>query len=415
MSADALRPLLDRLKPGLGVYIPGASGEALALRAALAADPDRAAGVRFISCLVPGMNDFDYAALTPTTAVTTFMNPPAMRASFEAGRLRVLPLPYSEIAEHLASRAEIDVAVFHLAPPGADGLCSTGIASDFAPLVWPRAKQRIALVNRAMPVPPRGPRLPIAEADLVIEIDHPVVEGGGAPDSAEVNAIAARVADLIEDRAAIQFGIGGAPAAALGKLTDRRDLVIRSGMVIEGVRALFEASALAKGGHITGMALGTADFYRFLVDSDLMEFSDTRITHGAAALASVERFTSINSALEIDLFGQANIEWRGEKIISGVGGAPDFVRAARRSPGGRSIIALAATAGAGKIPRIVPRLGSSTVSIARGDIDTVVTEYGVAELVDHSLEERAQALIGLAHPDHRAALAANWATMRARF
>ncbi|MDR3511176.1 MAG: acetyl-CoA hydrolase/transferase C-terminal domain-containing protein [Caulobacteraceae bacterium] len=417
MIRGGMSDLLDQLKPGLSVYLPGATGESLALRAALAADPERAAGVRFVSCLVPGMNDFDYAALTPSTRCTTFLMPPAMRASLEAGRVRLLPLPYSEIAEHLAARAEIDVAVFHLAPPDADGLCSVGIAADFAPLVWPRARRRIVLVNRSMPVPPRSPRLPLAEADLVVEIDGPVIKAGaGGAEAAETIAMAERVAALVPDGAAIQFGIGGAPAAVLARLTDRKGLTIRSGMAIDAVQALAEAGALARGGaHVAGVAFGSAGLYRFLAESDLVAFADSRVTHGAASLATVERFVSINSALEVDLFGQANLEWRGDRVVSGVGGAPDFVRAARRSPGGRSIIALASTAGGARISRIVPRLASPTVSISRSDVDTVVTEHGAAALADLSLDERAEALIAIAHPDHRAGLADDWARLRARF
>lgn len=417
MTSAAARAILEELKPGLTVYIPGASGEPTVLREVFASDPDRCAGVRFISCFVPGMNDFDYAALSPTTRVTTYMMPPAMHGSFEAGRIELMPLPYSEIAEHLATRAQIDVAFFHLAPPGADGMASTGIASDFAGLVWPRAKRRIALVNPLMPVPPRSLRLPIGEADAVIEIESRVVTGGGAPDTAEAGIIADKAAALVRDGAAIQYGIGGAPAAVLSRLTDRKNLTLRSGMVIEAAQGLYEAGALKADPavHITGMALGSDDFYRFLVESDLVAFADSRITHGAASLSTVENFTSINSALEIDLFGQANLEWRGERVVSGVGGAPDFVRAARRSPGGRSIIALASTAGGGKIARIVPRLASPTISIPRSDIDTVVTEFGVAELADLSLDARAEALIAIAHPDHRADLQDAWSKARAKF
>jgi acyl-CoA hydrolase len=415
MKSGSIHDLLAELRPGLSVYLPGAAAEVTALRAVFAADPQRCAGVRFIGCFVPGMNDFDYAGLTSTTQLTSFMMPPAMRASFEAGRVRLVPLPYSEIAEHLAGRAQYDLALFHLAPPDADGMCATGIASDFASLVWPRARRRIALINAAMPVMQRGPRLPLDQADLVIEIDSPIVEGAPAPDTAEANAIAERVAALVGDGAAIQFGIGGAPAAVLARLTDRKKLVIRSGMVIDGVQTLAEAGALAADGeHVTGLAYGSAGFYRFLAESDLVAFADTRITHGAAALSTVERFTSINSALDVDLFGQANLEWRGERVVSGVGGAPDFVRAARRSAGGRSIIALASTAGGGKISRITPRLTSPTVSISRTDIDTVVTEFGVATLTDRSIDERAEALTAIAHPDHRAALTDAWAELRKR-
>jgi acyl-CoA hydrolase len=415
MSRGTIDDLLAELKPGLSVYLPGTVAEITALRAAFAADPERLAGVDLIGCFVPGMNDFDYAALTPTTTLATYMMPPAMRPSFEAGRVRLIPLPYSEIAEHLATRARIDVGVFHLAPPDADGLCSVGLASDFAALAWARARRRIAVINPLMPIPPRGPRLPLAEADLVIELESPIIEAAPTTEGAEAAALAEKVAALIEDGAAIQFGIGAAPAAVLARLTDRRGLTIRSGMVIDAVQTLAEAGALAAGGHVTGLALGTASFYRFLVESDLALFADARITHGAASLSTIERFTSINSALEIDLFGQANLEWRGERVVSGVGGAPDFVRAARRSPGGRSIIALPSTAGGGKIARIVPRLASPTASIARGDIDTVVTEFGVAELTDRPLDARAEALIAIAHPDHRAGLVDAWAAMRARF
>jgi acyl-CoA hydrolase len=413
MTASAASRLLDEFRPGRLIYLPGATGEPLALRELLKADPERCAGVGLISCFVPGMNDFDYAALTPTTRVTTFMANPAMRASMKAGRIDLLPLAYSGIAEYLAGRAEIDAAIVHVAPPDANGLCAVGVASDFATLVWPRAKRRIALINPSMPVPPRTLRVPIAEADLVVELAGPMIEGPPPPQTAEAEAIAEQVAALIGDGAAIQFGIGGAPAAVLARLKDRQGLVVRSGMVIDGVQALFEAGALAKDGHLTGLAYGTHGFYRFLAESDLVGFVDTRISHGAAALASVERFTSIGSALEVDLFGQANLEWRGESAVSGVGGAPDFTRAARRSPGGRAIIALASTAGGGKISRIVTGLASATVSIPRSDIDTVVTEFGAAELADRSLDARAEALISIAHPAHRDQLAADWAKRRA--
>lgn len=414
MRRGGVGDLLAEFKPGLKIYLPGTVGEIVALRAAFAAEPDRLAGVELIGCFVPGMNDFDYAALHPGARLTTFMMPPAMRASFEVGRVRLIPLPYSEIAEHIGARSSFDLAVVQVAPPRPDGRCSVGLASDFATLAWPRARRKVAVVNPLMPAPPRGLSIALDEADLVVELESPVIEGAAAPDNAEAIAIADKVANLVPDGSAIQFGIGGAPAAVLASLIGRRDLVIRSGMVIDGVQTLYEAGALAASGHVTGLALGSPGFYRFVVESDLLEFVDARGTHGAASLAAVERFVSINSALDVDLFGQANIEWRGERLVSGVGGAPDFVRAARRSPAGRSIIALASTAGGGKISRITPRLTSPTASISRSDVDTIVTEFGIAELADRSMDERAQALIAIAHPDHRASLEEEWGKLRAR-
>jgi acyl-CoA hydrolase len=133
------------------------------------------------------------------------------------------------------------------------------------------------------------------------------------------------------------------------------------------------------------------------------------------ALADVPRLTSVNGALEVDLFGQVNVEWQGNKLSSGVGGGADFMRAAASSPGGRSIIALPATAKGGALSRIVCRLDKPSIGIARSDIDTVVTEFGVAELRNRSLDARAEALIGIAAPGFRDQLANDWARMRANF
>jgi len=413
VSPVNLKTLLAEFRPGASIFVPGATGEPLALRELLSAHPDRAAGVRFIGCLLPGMNDFDYAALHPTASLTTFLFPPAMRASFEAGRVRVMPLAYSQTAEYLAETAPIDTAILQLAPPDAEGMCSLGVCADFPPLVWRRAGRRIGLINPSLPQPPRAAQIPFSALDLAVEIDAPVIEAADAPLSSELAAIVARVAALIPNGAALQTGIGGAPAAIYEHLIHHRDLTIRSGMITPGFQALAQSGALAPGGHITGVALGTSDFYRFLSENDVIAFADARTTHGPASLAAIDRFVSVNSALEIDLFGQVNLEWRSGRMVSGVGGAPDFIRAASRSPGGLSIIALPASAGGGKISRIVPRLTSPTSSIGRGDIDTVVTEFGVARLKHLSLDERAEALMAIADPRHQPGLADAWSRLRA--
>jgi acyl-CoA hydrolase len=413
MTPTNLDALLAAFQPGANIFVPGGTGEPLALRQILADHPDRAAGVKFIGCLLPGMNDFDYAGLHPDARLTTFLFPPAFRASYEAGRVRVLPLAYSQVAEHLAEIAPIDTVILQLAPPDAEGMCSLGPCADFPPLVWRRAGRRIGLINPTLPQPARAARVPYAALDLAIEIEAPVISAADAPVSADIAAITARIAELIPDGANIQTGIGGAPAAIYEALTSHKNLTVRSGMITPGFQTLAASGALANEGHITGLALGTADFYRFLAENDVIAFADARITHGPASLAQVPRFVSIGSALEVDLFGQVNLEWRGERMMSGVGGAPDFIRAASRSPGGRAIIALPASAGGGKLSRIVPRLASPTTSISRSDIDTVVTEFGVASLRDRSLDERAEALIAIADPGRQAELAEAWRGIRA--
>ena len=408
--------LLSAFRPGRTIYIPGATGESRALAAALRDQTEVSAGVRFVSGLVPGMNEaLDYGGLAPDCTVTTFMLPACMRDSFAQGRVTLLPRTYWGAARYLQAIA-CDVAIAHVAPPNADGLCSLGVASDFTPLVWPNAMLKVLLINPAMPSLPRARMLPVADADLVVTLEGQLVEAPVARETETAAAIARTVAALIPDGAHIQTGIGSAPDRVWTFLRDHRGLVLRSGMANGGLRELAEAGALADGGaHLAGIAYGSVDFYNWLQATDLVEFATTLETHGLPALIDTPRLHSINSALEVDLFGQVNVEWQGSALSGGVGGGPDFMRAATFSPGGRSIIALPATAERGMVSRIVARLARPSVSVARSDIDTVVTEHGVAELRDKGIDERAQALITVAAPQFRAELEEEWRALRATF
>ncbi len=405
--------LLAKFRLGLRVYIQGGTGEPLALRSLLAAAPEALTGVTVTGCFLPGMNDFDYAALNATARLETFLLPPAFRASFEAGRVSVKPMAYSQIAVAMRDGPAPALAILQVTGPDADGLCSLGPCADFAPLVWPRAGKVAAFINPSLPRARRGPTIPLSAIDIVLEADGPFITAIEAAPGADQLAIAQRIAGLVPDGAAIQTGIGGAPAAAVGRLTDRKGLVVRSGMVTEGYRALAEAGALVDHGHVTGLALGSPDFMAWACEA--FTLADATITHGPDALAGIERLWALNSALEVDLFGQANVEWQAGRLVSGLGGAPDFARAARRSPGGRGVLALPATARGGTISRIVPRITSPSVSIPRDDTDLVITEHGVADLRGASLEGRAAALIAVAAPDHREGLERAWAEMKRRF
>ncbi len=403
--------VLAEFRPGLSVYIQGAIGEPLALRAILEACPEVLAGVAITACLLPGMNEFDYAGLNPDARLTTFLLPTGLRASFEAGRVRVRPLPYSQIAAAFAADPPFDLAVLQVTPPDADGRCSFGPCADFPGLIWPRARRRLAFVNANLPRAPGGPWIPFDAIDVAFEADGPFILGADGEAGAELSMIADRIAGLIPDGAAIQTGIGGAPAAAVARLKDRRNLLVRSGMVTQGYRALDEAGALATDvEHVTGLALGSEAFMRW--GAGRFVFADATVTHGAAVLAGTPRLFALNSALEVDLFGQANLEWRGGRLASGLGGAPDFASAARRSAGGRAVLALPSTAKSGALSRIVVRLDVPTVSIPRDDTDLVITEHGVADLRGTGLDERAEALIEVADPAHRPHLAEAWSRLR---
>lgn len=355
------------------------------------------------------MNEtLDYAGLTESTRVTTFMLPAVMAASLAERRVSLLPLTYYGAARHIAAQS-FDVAIAHVAPPDAQGRCSLGIASDFATLAWRNAKRRVLAVNPAMPRLPHALSIPADEADLLVTLESDLVEQDERAAGASAQAIAARIAALVPDGAHVQAGIGGAPGAIWSQLTGHRDLVLRSGLVTPGFQTLAEAGALAAGGdHIAGIALGPRPFYDWLAETGLVRFATTLETHGYSELSSVPRLTSINGALEVDLFGQVNVEWQGQRLASGVGGGPDFMRAARGSDGGRTIIALPAAAKGDSVSRIVCRLDHASTSIARSDTDTVVTEHGAADLRDKGLDERAEALIAVAAPQFRDELANQW-------
>ncbi|MBB5707452.1 acetyl-CoA hydrolase/transferase C-terminal domain-containing protein [Sphingopyxis panaciterrulae] len=410
----ALDTVLDRFAPGRTCYLPGATGEILALTDALKADPDRMAGMHIIGCPLPGMNATDYAALHCDARQTAFLFPPASRDSLANGRLRILPLSYFGAARYLACDAGIDVSVAHVAAPlaGEGKRASVGIAADFTAIAWRAARYRIALVNPSMPAIKRAPRIDLAEADLVVECESPLVEVPKVSPDAVGKAIAGHVAALVPDGATLQIGIGSAPAALWRALAGRRGLRLRSGLASEDLLHLADQGALADGDHVAGILAGSRAFYSAMAERDLVRLADTLETHDARAIGLERGFFAANSALSVDLFGQVNLEWQGGRLASGAGGAPDFASAAMASPGGAAITMLPSTAREGSISRIVGRLDTPTVSLPRNLADVIVTEHGTAHLRYLSIDERAEALIAIAAPAFRDALSKSWRELR---
>jgi len=405
MKSGKPEDVLGWLRPGQRVYVQGGPGECIAFIDLLKAYPERAAGVELWSCLIPGINGFDYGSLPGGPSLVTFMASPALEASISSGRTRIDAMPYSEIGALLA-RTDFDLAVLHAAMPDANGLCSFGIACEAPGIAWPRAKKRIAFLNRNMPRIPRSEAIAVDGIDLAIEIDAPLLSPTAlGPRSETLEAIARHAANLVPDGAVIQSGIGEAPGAIIAALKDHRRLSAYSGVITSDYRLLTEAGALDMDAeHVAGIAWGDPDFYRWLEAPGLFAFRSALETHGRDRLALLPGFVSIGSALEVDLEGAINLEWRGARRISSVGGAPDFMRAARLSRGGRSIIALPAVAGNGA-SRIVAKL--ERPSIRAEYADAIVTEHGVACLRDLAPSARAAAMMAIAAPEHRIALAAS--------
>lgn len=397
----------DLVRESREIYAPGCAGHSRLFERWLVEAPEVAAQATFTGVHIPTVDRFDFAGLTPTTRFRGIFLSSERRAAFADGRVRHLPLSYLDTWQWLEREARFDLAFVQVAPPDADGRCSLGIACDFTPAAWPRARHVIAHVNPAMPRT-RGPSIPWSAIGAAVEAESELVEAPDAPPDAALAAVAARVATLIEDGDTIQLGLGRLQAEVLRALAGCRDLRIHAGMVSDGLLPLAETGALAADGVTCGVALGTGALYRAV--PGIARFAPVGETHDLSNLARIPRFTAINAALEVDLFGQVNGELGDGRQISGVGGLADFARGARLAPGGRSVIALTARDGRGR-PRIVPRL-AGPVSLSRLDADLVVTEHGIASLRHLDLDARAAALIAIADPADRDALDRDWSALR---
>lgn len=384
------------------VFIPCGAAEPLALFEAFKAQPGGAEGLTFVGAFLPGATRSDWASLG--RAEGTFVSAD-WRESFEAGRFTFTPLTYFQTYGWLET-TPLDAAVFHVSPPES-GRCSLGVASDLSPAVMGRDVLKVGVVNRQMPAT-RGPSIPLEAFDVVVEIDQPLAEyDAGALDPA-FDRISHTIAELTPEGASVQFGIGKAGVAALAALKGRKGLKIHSGMVTDPLLEVLDSGAVDE--VVTGLALGTRPLFDRCATDERIRFEPTSFTHDIRTLAAIPRLVTVNSALEVDLFGQANAEFIGGRQVSGVGGLTDFLRGARLSQGGVPIVALNATAKGRS--RIVPRLAPDAVSVPRADMGVVVTEHGHADLRGLSLDARAAALIAIAAPEHRDGLASDWDQMR---
>ena len=336
---------------------------------------------------------------------------PNVRQAVNEGRADWVPVFLSEISGLIRSGViPVDVAFIHISPPDEHGFCSYGVGVECTKAAAETAKSVVALVNRQMPRALGDAFIHVSRLTRVVEIDRLPVE---LPKAGEVGPVAReigrRVAELIENGSTLQMGIGEIPDAVLLFLNEKRDLGIHTEMFSDGVVELFEkgvitgeAKTLHKGKIIAGFVLGTKRSFDFLDNNPFVEFHPTEYVNDPFVIAQNDKMVAINSAIAVDITGQVCADSMGRSIYSGFGGQVDFIRGARRSRGGKPIIALPSTAKDGKVSRIVDVLAEgSGVVTSRADVQYVVTEWGVANLFGRSLRERALALIECAHPDFR--------------
>lgn len=409
--------LSSSFQPGQRIYAAGLTGESGLLRSELQRWPERSCGIEFTSVQLPGVDQTDFLALHASARTQAFFMTPSVRAGMTEHRCSLHPLDYLGIGRYLQSQPPFDGVVAQFSAPDAKGWCSPGLTADFTPLVWGRARRKIAHINPKLPRLDSPFRVHISEFDDAVEAPCEPLQVAHVSASALSDCIGRSAASLIHDGDTLQFGIGAVIQGVAHALTGHRDLRVFSGMIGPWLKPLWESSAINPDAYITtGAVFGDTHFYDYVGRLKRVSLHDVRHTHSLAVMAQIPRFIAINSAVEVDLLGQVNSERSEGKVQAGAGGLPAFAAGAHMSSHGRLLICLPATARQGQVSRIVPALNHlSACTLPRYLADTVVTEFGIAQLRGLSMEARAQALIAIADPCHHAALAEAWQEMRRSF
>ena len=337
------------------------------------------------------------------------------RRAVNEGRADFVPVFLSDVPSlFLTGALPLDAVLVSASPPDAHGFCSLGTSVEAMHAAIRSARTVIVQLNRQVPRTLGESFIHVSDIDLAVEVDVPLPESPRPTIGDVERRIGGYIADLIPDGATLQLGIGAIPAATAGFLGGKKDLGIHTEMFTDAVVDLVEqgvvtgeAKARNRGKIVAAFMIGTKHLYDFVDDNPMVEMRAVDFTNDTHVIRSFRHMTAINSAIEVDLTGQVVADSIGHRMYSGVGGQMDFMRGAALAPEGRAIIALPSTAGANhEVSRITASLAEGGgVVTTRAHVRTVVTEYGVAELWGKSLRERAEALIAIAHPDHRDRLA----------
>jgi 4-hydroxybutyrate CoA-transferase len=404
-AADAVAAV----RSGDTVVVSHACGEPRVLVDALAARAGELRGVQIFSVLVMGEAPYCRPELAKSFRHLTIFCGGKVRQAVDEGRADYLPCFFGAVPALLGDAVPVDVALVSVSPPDVNGMCSLGVSVDYAKKAVEAARTVIAEVNPSMPRLRGDCFVHVSDLDYMVWVDQPIPELPRAAASEEERLAGEHVAELVEDGACLQLGIGALPEVVCSRLTDRRDLGVHSEMISDGIMELVERGVingsrktLHPGKIVCTFIMGSRKLYDWLDDNPLMEMHPVDYTNDPTVIGQHKKMVAVNAALEVDLLGQVCAESLGPRQYSGVGGQLDFVRGARLSEGGKAVIVLTSTAKNGTLSRIVPTLKpGAAVTTGRYDVDYVVTEYGAARLAGKTVRQRMQALINIAHPNFR--------------
>ncbi len=401
---------VKHVKPGDRVFVGTGCAQPLALVSAVVARAGELRDTEFVHLLTFGDAPYASPDLSAHFSVNSFFIAENVRGLIQEGMGDYTPIYLSEIPQLLTSgELPLDVALIQVSPPDENGLCSLGISVDIVKCAAENARLVIAQVNERMPRTLGDCTVHVYDIDYLVAVNQPLIEIAPLETTGVTKDIGHHIASLIEDGSTLELGIGRVTQGVLECLHEKRGLGIHTEMFTDQIIPLIEAGVvtgehktLDKGKVVASFCVGTQKLYDYIHNNPVFAFHPTEYVNDPHVIAQQYRMVAINVALEVDLTGQICADSIGTQFHSGIGGQVDFNRGAARARNGKAIIALPSTAKDGKVSCIVTTLAKGAgVVTTRGGVHYVVTEYGVAYLHGKTVQERALALISIAHPDHR--------------
>lgn len=401
------------IKSGDRVVLGHCCGEPQHLVKTLIANKNRYTKVEIVHLVAMGAGEYCQPENDAHFIHNSLFAGTSTREAINNGRAKFTPCFISEVPRLFKENIlPVDVTLCTISPPDEHGYCSFGISVDYTKPAVEASQISIAQVNRYMPRTLGDAFIHISQIDYLVEYDEPLIEQQPPEIGPVEKEIGRNCAELIEDGACLQLGIGAIPDCILAFLTHKKDLGLHTEMFSDGAVELIENGVincaqknLNPGKIVATFLMGTRKLYEFVDNNPLVEMHPVNYTNDPYIIGCNDKMIAINSCLQVDLMGQVASDSLGTRQYSGVGGQIDFMRGASRSKGGKAILAFPATAAGGQYSRIVPCLDSgATLTVSRYDAHYFVTEYGVADVRGKSLGERAKALVNIAHPHFRADL-----------
>ena len=400
------------IRPGRRVFIGSSCGEPQCLVRALSSVCSRLTDLEIVRLLTLESSPLTMIAdktQCQNLNIRSFYLGSASAKHIAQNKRFITPNNLSAVPRLFKSRRlPIHVALIQVSAPDDFGWMSLGVSVDITLAAALSADLVIAQVNSRMPRILGRSFVHVNDVDVIVEHDEDVLTIGHIPDMESANTIGRLIARLIEDGSTIEISLGATPRATLLALSDKNDLGVHTQYLTDGLMRLVSEGVITNrkkglndGKLVASSAIGTQNLYEFLDDNPSIEFYPSDYVNDPNIISRHNKMVPMNVAMAMDLTGQVAADALPFNHFSGVTGMVDFMRGAAQSEGGKAILMLPATAEQGAKSRIVPLLGDTAVVVPRGDVHYVVTEYGAVNLFGKSLQERAMAMISIAHPDFR--------------